>query len=115
MDNIQFIYSIIGTPLGYILYFIYQFICSNVGIAILLFTLIIKLAMLPLSIKQQKNTEKSAIFAPKVKEIQTKYKNNQQKQQERPHTTKDLEKFQYSFVELEADVKLLYVVYKLLG
>lgn len=82
MDNIQFIYSIIGTPLGYILYFIYQFICSNVGIAILLFTLIIKLAMLPLSIKQQKNTAKSAIFAPKVKEIQTKYKNNQQKQQE---------------------------------
>ncbi len=52
------------------------------GIAILLFTLIIKLAMLPLSIKQQKNTAKSAIFAPKVKEIQTKYKNNQQKQQE---------------------------------
>ena len=82
MDNIQFIYSIIGTPLGYILYFIYQFICSNVGIAILLFTLIIKLAMLPLSIKQQKNTAKSAIFAPKVKEIQTKYRNNQQKQQE---------------------------------
>lgn len=82
MDNIQFLYSIIGTPLGYILYFIYQFICSNVGIAILLFTLIIKLAMLPLAIKQQKNTAKSAIFAPKVKEIQTKYKNNQQKQQE---------------------------------
>lgn len=82
MDEIQFIYSIIGTPLGYILYFIYQFICSNVGIAILLFTLIIKLAMLPLSIKQQKNTAKSAIFAPKVKEIQTKYRNNQQKQQE---------------------------------
>ncbi|MDE6030029.1 MAG: YidC/Oxa1 family membrane protein insertase [Oscillospiraceae bacterium] len=82
MDNIQFLYSIIGTPLGYILYFIYQFICSNVGIAILLFTLIIKIAMLPISIKQQKNTAKSAIFAPKVKEIQTKYRNNQQKQQE---------------------------------
>lgn len=82
MDIIQFLYSIIGTPLGYILYFIYQFICSNVGIAILLFTFIVKLAMLPLAIKQQKNTAKSAIFAPKVKEIQTKYKNNQQKQQE---------------------------------
>ncbi len=82
MDKIQFLYSIIGTPLGYILYFIYQFICSNVGIAILLFTLIIKLAMLPLAIKQQKNTAKSAIFAPKVREIQTKYRNNQQKQQE---------------------------------
>lgn len=82
VDTIQFLYSLIGTPLGYILYFIYHFICSNVGIAILLFTFIIKLAMLPLAIKQQKNTAKSAIFAPKVKEIQTKYKNDQQKQQE---------------------------------
>lgn len=82
MDVITFLYSLIGKPLGYVLYFIYQFICSNVGIAILLFTFIIKLAMLPLAIKQQKNTAKSAIFAPKVKEIQQKYKNNQQKQQE---------------------------------
>lgn len=82
MDTITFLYSLIGTPLGYILYFIYHFICSNVGVAIILFTFIIKLAMLPLAIKQQKNTAKSAIFQPKVREIQTKYKNNQQKQQE---------------------------------
>ncbi len=82
VDAISFLYSIIGTPLGYILYFIYNFICKNVGIAILLFTFVIKLAMLPLSIKQQKNTAKSAIFAPKIKEIQQKYKNNQQKMQE---------------------------------
>ncbi len=82
MENIEFLYNIIGTPLGWILYFLYEFVCSNIGIAILLFTLIIKLAMLPLSIKQQKNTAKSAIFAPKVREIQQKYKNNQDKQQE---------------------------------
>ncbi len=82
MDNIEFLYNIIGTPLGWILYFLYEFVCSNIGIAILLFTLIIKLAMLPLSIKQQKNTAKSAIFTPKVREIQQKYKNNQEKQQE---------------------------------
>lgn len=78
----NFIYSLIGTPLGYILYFIYEIGITNIGIAIILFTFIIKLAMLPLSIKQQKNTAKSAIFAPKVKEIQQKYRNNQQKQQE---------------------------------
>ena len=82
MDIISFLYSLIGTPLGYILYFIYNFICSNVGIAIILFTLIVKLAMLPLSIRQQKNTAKSAIFQPKVQEIQQKYKNNREKQQE---------------------------------
>lgn len=82
VDVIQFLYSLIGTPLGYILYFIYKFICSNVGIAILIFTFVVKLAMLPLSIKQQKNSAKSAIFQPKVAEIQKKYKNNQQKMQE---------------------------------
>ena len=68
--------------MGYILYFIYKFICSNVGVAILIFTFIVKAALLPLSIKQQKNSAKSAIFQPKVAEIQKKYKNNQQKMQE---------------------------------
>lgn len=82
MDEIDFIYSLIGTPLGYILYFIYQIGITNIGVAIILFTFIIKLLMLPLSIRQQKNSAKSAIFAPKVREIQQKYRNNQQKQQE---------------------------------
>lgn len=86
MDTIEFLYSIIGYPLGYILYFIYEVICKNtgasIGIAILVFTFFVKLAMLPLSIKQQKNSAKSAIFAPKVREIQQKYKNNQEKQQQ---------------------------------
>ena len=74
MDTIEFLYSNIGTPLGYILYGIYEVICKNtgasIGIAILVFTFIVKLAMLPLAIKQQKNSAKSAIFAPKVREIQ---------------------------------------------
>lgn len=82
MDTIEFLYNLIGTPLGWILYFFYEFVYSNVGVAILLFTLVVKLAMLPLAIKQQKNTAKSAVFAPKVREIQQKYAKNQQKQQE---------------------------------
>ena len=85
MDTIEFLYNIIGTPLGYILWGIYEVICKNtgasIGVAILVFTFIVKLAMLPLAIKQQKNSAKSAIFAPKVREIQQKYKNNQEKQQ----------------------------------
>lgn len=71
-----------GIPLGYLLYFIYKFICSNVGIAILIFTLIVKVAMLPIYIKQQKNQAKSQIFMPMVQEIQKKYANNREKQQE---------------------------------
>ena len=64
------------------LYAIYNFICKNVGVAIILFTFIIKAALLPIYIKQQKTTAKSAVFAPKVREIQQKYKNNPQKQQD---------------------------------
>lgn len=82
MDDIQFLYSIIGMPLGYVLFFIYEIGVKNVGLAIILFTFIVRLLQLPLSIRQQKNTAKSAIFAPKVKEIQQKYRNNQEKQQE---------------------------------
>ena len=38
--------------------------------------------MLPLQIKQQKNMAFSQLFAPKVKEIQQKYRNNRDKQAE---------------------------------
>ncbi len=48
----------------------------------MIFTLIVKLILLPFSIKQQKASAKSAVFQPKVLEIQQKYKNNTQKQQE---------------------------------
>ncbi len=55
---------------------------QNFGWAILIFTIIVKLAMLPLSIKQQKNMAYSQLFAPKVKEIQRKYRDNRDKQAE---------------------------------
>ena len=61
---------------------------QNFGWAILIFTLIVKLAMLPLTLKQQKNMAVSQLFAPKVKEIQQKYKNNPNKQ------TEELQKLQ---------------------
>lgn len=82
MNIISFLYTLPGVPLGYLLYFIYKFLCSNVGIAILIFTLIVKVAMLPIYIKQQKNQAKSQIFMPMVQEIQKKYANNREKQQE---------------------------------
>ena len=68
MISIDFLYTIIGTPLGYIMWPIYLLL-QNFGWAILIFTVIVKLAMLPLQIKQQKNMAFSQLFAPKVKEI----------------------------------------------
>lgn len=55
---------------------------QNFGWAIILFTLIIKAVMFPLNLKQQKNQALSQMFMPRVKEIQTKYRNNPEKQQE---------------------------------
>ena len=81
MIIIDWLYSIIGTPLGYIMWVCYLLV-NNFGWAIIIFTLIVKAAMFPLNLKQQKNMAKSQLFMPRVKEIQTKYRNNQQKQQE---------------------------------
>ncbi|MGN0588310.1 MAG: YidC/Oxa1 family membrane protein insertase, partial [Ruminiclostridium sp.] len=79
--NINFLYTLLGTPLGYIMWACYELV-HNFGWAIIIFTVIVKAAMLPLNIKQQKNTAISQLYAPRVREIQQKYKNNQQKQQE---------------------------------
>ena len=63
---------------GYMLEIFYN-IVSNYGIAIILFTVLIKILLLPLSIKQQKTLKKSAKIQEKLKVIQFKYKNNPEK------------------------------------
>ncbi len=65
--------------LGYVLNFIYGFV-GNYGIAIIIFTILIKGIMLPISIKQQKTMKKSAKIQIKAKEIQEKYANDQLRQ-----------------------------------
>ena len=55
---------------------------NNFGWAIVIFSIIVKAAMFPLTLKQQKNMAKAQLFAPRVREIQQKYRNNQQKMQE---------------------------------
>lgn len=77
----DFIYNIIGTPLGWILWLCYQ-ITHNYGISLLIFTVITRSAMLPLSFKQQKASVKMQLMQPKIKEIQTKYASNRQKMTE---------------------------------
>jgi YidC/Oxa1 family membrane protein insertase len=57
-------------------------IVRDFGWAVILFTLIVKLASFPLSLKQQKNMAVSQLFTPRVQEIQRKYRGNQAKMQE---------------------------------
>lgn len=63
---------------GYVLNIINNFV-GNYGLAIILFTVIIKLIMLPLSIKQQRTMKKSAKLQEKMKVLQFKYKNDPEK------------------------------------
>lgn len=63
---------------GYFLNFLYTNL-GNFGLAIIVFSIIIKLAMLPMTIKQQKTMKKTAKVQEKLREIQDKYKNNPEK------------------------------------
>ncbi len=73
-----FLIGPIATLLGYIMDFIYE-ACSligiqNIGLCIILFTIITNVLMLPLTIKQQKFTKLNAVMNPELQEIQKKYK-----------------------------------------
>ena len=70
--------SFFANMFGYVLNWLYQFI-GNYGLAIILFSVVLKMIMLPISIKQQKTMKKSAKIQEKMREIQDKYKNNPEK------------------------------------
>ena len=78
----QLIMKIYGWPLGFIMLGGYMLTGHNYALAITVFTLVTKLALLPLSIKQQKEQAKMAIFQPKLKRIQEKYGNNKERYNE---------------------------------
>lgn len=47
---------------------------ANIGVLIILFTIIVNLIMLPLTIKQQKSSKLMTVMQPEIKAIQNKYK-----------------------------------------
>lgn len=60
---------------GYVLNFLYQWIGSY-GIAIMIFSVLLRLLLLPITIKQQTTMKKSAALQEKTKQLQFKYKND---------------------------------------
>lgn len=63
---------------GYLMNFICGLV-SNYGLAIIIFTILVKLLLLPLTIKQQKSLQQSQKMQPLMQELQRKYGNDQQK------------------------------------
>lgn len=71
---------LITRPLGFIIETIYNFV-QNYGLAIILFTVVVKLILLPLNIKSQKAMRKQQKIQPSIAKLQEKYKNDQEKLQ----------------------------------
>ena len=64
--------------LGWVINAIYALLdligIPNIGLAIILFTLVVYMAMMPLQIKQQKFSKMNSIMQPEIQRIQKKYK-----------------------------------------
>lgn len=63
---------------GYILNFLYEQF-NNYGVAIIIFSVLLRIILIPITIKQQKSLKKNAKLQKEMKEIQTKYKSNPEK------------------------------------
>ena len=71
----------ICVPFAWILRVFYN-LTGSYGLALILFTLVVKLVLLPFQLKSKKSMIRMNRFQPKMREIQEKYANNQQKMNE---------------------------------
>ena len=72
--------DLIRVPFGYLLDWLYTF-TNNYGLALILFSLIIKLVLLPMSVKSKKSMLKMSRLSPQVKALEAKYGDDKQKYQ----------------------------------
>lgn len=66
--------EVIMRPMINILALLYQLLFSNFGLSIIVFTVLIRLALIPLTIRQTRQMKKMQGIQPKLKAIQDKYK-----------------------------------------
>lgn len=73
--------DIIKVPFGYLMSWLYQ-LTNNYGVALILFSVLVKLILSPTTAKSKKNSMKMSRLTPRIQVIQKKYENDQQKQNE---------------------------------
>ena len=71
--------DIIQVPFGYLMGWLYQF-TNNYGIALILFSVIVQLVMLPMTAKSKKSMMKMSRLQPRMQEIQRRYADDPQHQ-----------------------------------
>ena len=83
-QNSTFIIGPVAKILGLIMNAIFEFLnlikIPNIGLAIIIFTIVIYLLLLPLTIRQQKFSKLSAKMSPELQAIQNKYKDKKNDQ-----------------------------------
>ena len=75
------LFNFIGGIFGYILWSAF-YLTKNYGLAIIVFTIIVKILLFPFSVKQQKAMASNARFQQKQREIMDKYRNDRVKANE---------------------------------
>jgi len=73
--------KLITVPFGWLIAQLYQ-LTTNYGVAMILFAILVKLILYPVTAKSKRSSMKMSRLSPKVQEIQKKYENDQQKQSE---------------------------------
>ena len=73
--------NLVTVPFGWLLGVLYD-LTSNYGVAMILFALAVNAVLLPINAKSKKSMMKMSRLQPRIQEIQRKYANDQQKQNE---------------------------------
>jgi len=75
----QALFNIINIPLGYVLRFLAEILSNDFASAVVVFTLLINVIMIPLSIKSQKSSVAQMRIKPKMDELRKRYGDDRQK------------------------------------
>lgn len=69
-------FALISNIFGYLLNFLYELLNNNFGFAIIVFSILLRIILLPITIKQQQSMKKTNKIQGQIKALQLKYKNN---------------------------------------
>ena len=86
----EFLYKIISTPFGYVMRWIYM-VVGNYALSLVLFALLVKVLMLPLTFKQKRSALEMQRINPMIQKIQKTYARDQRRMQEEMQNLYDRE------------------------
>ena len=86
----EFLYRVISTPFGYVMRFIYEMV-GNYPLSLFLFALLVKVLMIPMTIKQKRSMLEQQRIRPMIEKIQKTYARDQRRMQEEMQNLYDRE------------------------